>query len=148
MDEIDKQILQILQDNCKVNYQKIASKLKLAASTVHARVKKMLQLGVIKHFSAIVEPEKAGYSTTAWIGLSADPRKMEEVAKKLAAFDEIQIVCTASGAHDLLVQAVARNDKELWRFINKKIKTMPGIEKDFDVSSFLDVYKRSSIISL
>ena len=148
MDEIDKKVLNELQQDDKLQYKKIADKLKIAASTVHARVKKMVDSGIIERFSAIVDPEKVGYNTTSWIGLNVDPKKMDEVANKLTQFEEVQLVCTASGDHDLLVKTIAKNDKELWRFINKKIKTLDGIEKKFDVSSFLDVYKRSNMIKL
>ncbi len=148
MDEIDKKILQILQENDKVRYQEIGKKLDIGASTVHYRIKKLSENGVIKSFSAIIDPKVVGYDTTAWLGLSVDPTKMDQIAQKLAEYDEVQIVTTATGDHDLLVQIIARDEKELWRFINENIKPMEGVEKDFDVSTFLDEYKRSHIIKL
>lgn len=148
MDEIDKKILQILQENDKVRYHEIGKKLNIGASTVHYRIKKLSENGVIKSFSAIIDPKVVGYDTTAWLGLSVDPTKMDEIAQKLAKYDEVQIVTTATGDHDLLVQIIARDEKELWRFINENIKPMEGVEKDFDVSTFLDEYKRSHIIKL
>lgn len=148
MDEIDKKILQILQENDKVRYQEIGKKLKIGASTVHYRIKKLSENGVIKSFSAIIDPKVVGYDTTAWLGLSVDPTKMDEIAQRLAEYDEVQIVTTATGDHDLLVQIIARGEKELWRFINENIKPMEGVEKDFDVSTFLDEYKRTHIIKL
>ncbi len=148
MDETDKRILNELQKNSKIQYKKVAKKLNVATSTIHFRVKKMLKEGIIEKFSVDLNPDKVGYSTISWIGLSVDPRKMEEVAKRLSEYDDIQMVCTASGAHDILVKVIAKNEKELWRFINKKIKTIEGIGKNFDVSSFLDIYKNSDIIRL
>lgn len=148
MDEIDKKILQILQENDKVRYHEIGKKLNIGASTVHYRIKKLSENGVIKSFSAIIDPKVVGYDTTAWLGLSVDPTKMDEIAQKLADYDEVQIVTTATGDHDLLVQIIARDEKELWRFINENIKPMNGVEKDFDVSTFLDEYKRSHIIKI
>ena len=148
MDEIDKQILNLLQKDDKIQYQKISEKLKIGASTVHYRVKKLISQGIIKEFSAIVNPEKVGFGTTAVIGLNVDPLKMDEIAKKLTIYDEVQIVTTASGDHDLIVQIVAKDGKQLWRFINENIKTIPGIDKKIHVSSFLDIYKRTNMIKL
>lgn len=148
MDEIDKKILQILQENDKVRYHEIGKKLNIGASTVHYRIKKLSENGVIRSFSAIIDPKVVGYDTTAWLGLSVDPTKMDEIAQKLAEYDEVQIVTTATGDHDLLVQIIARDEKELWRFINENIKPMNGVEKDFDVSTFLDEYKRTHIVKL
>lgn len=148
MDEIDKKILQILQENDKVRYHEIGKKLNIGASTVHYRIKKLSENGVIKSFSAIIDPKVVGYDTIAWLGLSVDPTKMDEIAQKLAEYDEVQIVTTATGDHDLLVQIIARDEKELWRFINENIKPMKGVEKDFDVSTFLDEYKHSHIVKI
>lgn len=148
MDEIDKKILQILQENNRIQYHKIGKMLNIGASTVHYRVRKLVESGIIKCFAAIVDPKALGYSTTAWVGLSVDPRKMDEIARRLATFDEVQIVTTSTGDHDILLQIIAKDEKDLWRFINENIKTMEGVEKDFHVSTFLDEYKRTHVVKL
>ena len=148
MDEIDKKILEILQHNDKVPYYQIGKKLNIGASTVYSRVKKMVEKGIIKSFSAIVEPETVGYNTIAWIGLSVNPRKTEKVAKKLASYDEVQVIASSSGDHDIVLQVIARNEKELWKFIKEKIKTIDGVEKDIHVSTFIELYKRTNVVKL
>ena len=148
MDAIDKQILNILQENDKTPYAKISEKMGIGISTVHFRIKRLLGKGVIRCFSATVDPEGVGYRAQAWIGLSVDPLKMQEVAKLLVQYDEVQLVATSTGDHDMVVQVMAKDEKDLWRFINEKIKPMPGIEKHFHVSSFLDIYKQTHAIKL
>ena len=146
MDNIDKKILNILQDNDKLSYHEIAKILNMAASTVHSRVKKMKKNGIIKSFSAIIEPEKVGYNTIAIIGLTVDAGKMSKVAQKISSFKEVQILSTSTGDHDLIALIIAEDEKSLWRFVNQRIKTIEGIESRMDVSSFIDVYKFSHII--
>lgn len=141
MDHIDKKILNILQEDDKVSYHKIAKKIRMSASTVHSRVKKMKQDGIIKNFSAIIEPKKVGYNSMALIGLTVNANKMREVAKTLSLYKEMQIVSTSTGDHDLVALVLAKDEKDLWRFVNQKIKTIDGINGRIDVSSFLDVYK-------
>jgi len=148
MDDIDHKILNILQRNDKTQYQKIADELNLGASTVHYRIKKLIKNGVITNFSAIINPEKVGYSTTAVIGLNVDPLKMHDIARQLTKYDEVQIVTTSSGDHDLIIEILAKDGKSLWRFINEHIKTIEGVEKKIHVSTFLDVYKRTCTIKL
>ncbi len=148
MDEIDKKILQILQEDDKTQYQKISKQLGIGASTVHYRIKKLVKNGVIKNFSAEVEPEQVGYNTTAVIGMNVDPLKMDEIAKKLTTYDEVQVVTTSSGDHDIIVQVIAKDGKQLWRFINENIKTIDGVEKKLHVSSFLDIYKKTNKVEL
>jgi Lrp/AsnC family transcriptional regulator for asnA, asnC and gidA len=141
MDQIDKRILNLLQENDKLSYHQIAKKLRMSASTVHTRVKKMKQKGIIKSFSAIIEPEKVGYKSIALISLTVNANKMREIAIKLTSYKEVQIVSTSTGDHDLIALVVARDEKDLWRFVNQKIKTIDGINGRIDVSNFLDVYK-------
>ena len=146
MDNIDKKILHLLQNDDKIQYQKIGEKLNIGPSTVHYRIKKLINSGIIKNFSAIVDPEKVGYTTTAVVGLNVEPLKMDEIAKQLTSYDEVQVVTTSSGDHDIIVQIIARDGKHLWRFINENIKTINGVDKKIHVSSFLDVYKRTNLI--
>lgn len=148
IDETDKKILNILQQNDKISYRELAQKLKLATSTIHNRVKKMIEEEIIKQFGAVVDPAKIGYNTIAIIGLSVDPMKMDDIAQKIASYDEIQLVAISSGEHDIVAQVIARDEKELWNFINFKIKTLNGIKPQIHVSSFLDVYKSTKAIEI
>lgn len=146
MDEIDKKILNLLQKDDKISYQAMSEELKMAASTIHNRVKRMKERGIIKQFSAIIDSQKVGYQTTAWLGLSVDPRRMKEIAEKIASYENVQVVAISSGDHDLVAQVISKDDKELWKFINSKIKTIEGVSTQMDVSGFIDVYKHSNNI--
>ncbi|TFF87682.1 MAG: hypothetical protein EU548_09930 [Promethearchaeota archaeon] len=66
----------------------------------------------------------------------------------LTKFDEIQLVVTTSGDHDVVVQMMAKNDKKLWRFINEHIKTIEGIRSNIDVSSFIDIAKMTNDVNI
>ncbi len=148
MDNIDRKILNILQQNDKTQYQRIAEQLDLGASTVHYRIKKLLKNGIITSFSAIIDPEKVGYNTSAVIGLNVDPLKMHDIALQLTSYDEVQLVTTTSGDHDIIINILAKNGKHLWRFINEHIKPIEGVEKKIHVSTYLDIYKRTNMINL
>jgi len=148
MDEIDKKILNILQEDSTISYQKIASKLTVGSSTIHYRIQKLIKQGIITHFSAIVNPEKIGYKNIAVIGLNVDPLKMYEIAEQLAGYKEVLSVASTTGNHDIILQVICKDGKHLWKFINDHIKTINGVDKKIHVSSFLEIYKRSHIIRL
>ncbi len=141
MDEINKKILNIIQANDKISYQEMSEQLNMAASTIHNRVKHMENEGIIKHYSAIVDPYKAGFESIALIGLSVNIHKMNEIAERLSSFDEIHMVAVASGDHDIIIQMLARDNKELWKFINENIKTIDGVKSKMHVSSYLELKK-------
>ena len=147
MDEIDKKILNILQNNFRISYKDLGKKVKMAASSVHNRVQKMLDEGIIKKEDTIINPMKAGFDTISIVGLSVDPLKMDEVAKKIATYNEVQLIATTTGDHDIIARVIAKDEKSLWRFINEKIKPIVGVKPQMDVSSFIDIFKMSHKIN-
>ena len=69
LDEIDNQILELLIENTRMPYTEIAKKLIISAGTVHVRVKKMEDAGIIKGTSLSIDYAKMGYSFIAYVGL-------------------------------------------------------------------------------
>jgi len=146
-DEKDKEILNFLQENYRISYKDLSKKVNLAASTIHNRVQNMIKEGIIRKFDTLVDPFKVGYESIAILGLSVDPLKLDDVAKKLASYDEIQLVASSTGDQNLLVKIIAIDEKNLWRFVNEEIKTMNGIQLPIHVSSFIDIFKMSHKIN-
>lgn len=69
LDEIDHQILDMLIDNTRIPFTDIAKKLLISAGTVHVRVKKMEESGIIKGSSLTLDYKKLGYSFIAYVGV-------------------------------------------------------------------------------
>ena len=146
LDQKDKKILKILQDNYNISYQELSKRIGLAASTIHNRVQNLLDSGVIEKIDTVINPLKVGFESIAIIELSVDPLRMEDIAKKLASFKNIQLVASTTGEHDLIAKILAKNEKKLWKFINEKIKVIDGIRAEINVSNFIDIYKRTNRI--
>ncbi len=140
MDELDEQILSKLKQDAKLSYKKIAKMLKIPPSTIHFRIKRMIEEKIIERFSAIVDVGKLGYETVGWIGLTIDPLKTDEIAKKVASFEEVRMVSITGGAHNLVAQILTKNEKDLWNFIRENIQTIDGVQ-GLDVSSSLKIFK-------
>ena len=143
LDKKDMMILNILQDNYKISYKEISDKINLAASTIHNRVQNLINKGVIKKIDTIIDPLKVGYKAIAILSLYVDPLKLKEIAEKLLEYDEIQLVATSAGESNLILKLLVSDEKNLWRFINEKIKIIEGVNPDIKVSSFIDIYKMS-----
>ena len=69
LDEIDHQILDMLIDNTRIPFTDIAKKLLISAGTVHVRVKKMEESGIIRGSSLTLDYKKLGYSFIAYVGV-------------------------------------------------------------------------------
>ncbi len=142
LDEIDRKILFFLQANSRIPYHQVGKELKIAASTVHNRVKKMINSGVIRRFAAIVDPQKLGLRVS-WVGINVDPNQLISIAKELAKHEEIQIIGASYGDHDILLQVMCRDDKELSEFIRYKIKPIKGVKDVPSITSsiFTEIFK-------
>ena len=143
IDEKDKEILNLLQENYRISYQDLSNKVGLAASTIHNRVQNMLKNGIIRNFDTVVCPLKVGYDAVAILGLSVEHAKVNDVAETLSKYDEVQLVATSTGDYDLIVQIYSKDENALWRFIKERIKTLEGVNSQIHVSRFMDILKMS-----
>lgn len=69
LDEIDHQILDMLIENTRTPFTDIAKKLEISAGTVHVRVRKMEEAGIIMGSSLTLDYKKLGYSFIAYVGI-------------------------------------------------------------------------------
>ncbi len=144
MDDLDKKILNILQDNDKTPYYEIGKTLGVGSTTVHSRVKKLIEKGVIIRFSAVVDPKMVGYTACKMVGLTVQADKIEEVAEKISMFDEVTMVGTTGGDHDIVMEIIGSDDRSIGRFLNEKIKTIDGVKSGIGmmhISTFTEIYK-------
>ncbi len=148
LDVKDLAILRSLEKNCKVPYKEMGQNLGFVASTIHARVKKMEEQGVIRQFIAMVDPTKLGYNVNAILGLSVDPTKIEEVGNKISEFPEVKLVASSTGNHDLLVHLLVQDNARLGDLI-LKIKSIEGVLQgagNIHISIFTRVFKDSHYV--
>ena len=75
LDEIDHQILDILIDNSRIPFTDISKRLLISAGTVHVRVKKMEEAGIIRGSSLNLDYVKLGYSFIAYVGIFLEKNK-------------------------------------------------------------------------
>ncbi|MEM2667669.1 MAG: Lrp/AsnC family transcriptional regulator, partial [Candidatus Methanomethylicaceae archaeon] len=105
LDSIDINILRELQENCRVSYRDIANKLGISIGTIHNRIKRMKDLGIIKGFSVILDSEKMGYELTAIILIQVDGGYILDVERTLANSRPVIAVYDITGDFDIIVIA-------------------------------------------
>jgi len=129
LDDLDRQILCFLQENAKLTYSEIGSRLNVAHSTVYDRIQKMEEHGFIKKYEALVDLEKIGMPLiTAQMNITTDPKEAENIAKKLTKFSQVLEVSTSfSEEFVILAKVVAKNQAELHSVIAKSIAPIPGV---------------------
>ncbi|MDA8917101.1 winged helix-turn-helix transcriptional regulator [Flavobacteriaceae bacterium] len=112
LDDIDHQILDILIDNTRVPFTDISKRLLISAGTVHVRVKKMEEAGIIKGSSLNLDYEKLGYSFIAYIGIFLEKNSAtQQVLKDLETIPFITVAHITTGKFNIYCKIRARDTK-------------------------------------
>ena len=129
LDDIDRHILALLQDNCKRPLAKIGDEVGLSAPSVQDRVRKLEENGVLVGYHALLDARMLGKDVTAFIGISIrHPRGIEEFEKAVASIDEILECHHVTGGYTLLVKAKTESTKSLEALI-ADIRSVEGVER-------------------
>ena len=84
LDSLDKKILRMIADDARVPFLEVARTCNVSGAAIHQRIQKLTNLGVIKGSQFIIDPEKIGYETCAYIGLNLrTPETFDEVVNEL-----------------------------------------------------------------
>lgn len=129
LDDLDRQILSLLQEDAKQTYGEIGAKLKVAHSTVYDRIQKMEQGGFIIKYEAVMDTEKMGIPLiTAQMIITTDPKESENIARKMAKYDQVLEVATSFSEELVIIaKVVARNQAELHSFVARLVAPLPGV---------------------
>jgi Lrp/AsnC family leucine-responsive transcriptional regulator len=105
LDDRDRAIVTALQDDARATYAEIAARVGLSTSAVHDRVRKLEQQGVIRRYSAIVDPEALGLFVTALIAASPlDPRQPDDLPERVAEFPEVEDCYSVAGETNYMLK--------------------------------------------
>jgi len=129
LDPVDFGIIKILKDNARTPYLNIAKELKVSESTIRNRVSNLQENGIIKRFSVVIDPNKLGYGSVAFVGIDVQPEKFLYVAKKLTEFDNVKMVATTTGDHMIMTEIWGEKAAELRNFISERIEKITGVTR-------------------
>ena len=134
MDEKDKKILEILQENNNLSTRDIAKRTRIPITTIFKRIKKLKQNKVIKRFTVELDHAQLGKNLSAYILVSADIRSLKEknktqydVASHLRKIEGIDKVDIVTGKTDLIVHIRTKNVQELDAILLGKIQGVHGV---------------------
>lgn len=139
LDQLDKEIIMILQEDARHSYTSIAQRLDVSEGTVRIRVNRMLEEEVFE-FVIHSNPEKVGLEVSAIISICTELGYQESVAKELNKQPEVRFVGAFSGLYDLIIQAYFASNDKLVEFINQRLGNIEGISS-VSVSIELKQYK-------
>src|SRR5918999_4303776 len=105
MEELDRQIVQLLVEDGRMSYTDLGKATGLSTSAVHQRVRRLEQRGVIRGYAAVVDPEAVGLSLTAFISVTPfDPAAPDDVPDRLADIPEIEACHSVAGDESYILK--------------------------------------------
>ncbi len=128
IDDLDKKLLTILQDDARVSASEISRKTGYNENTIRYRIERLKKSGVIKEFTALLNPRMIGLPIAAIMMITTEPNQLKDVFESLATLEETKHILQATGKHDLIVVAHYPT-MEAMNGASQKIKSMNGVKE-------------------
>lgn len=130
IDKTDLQILSFLTQDAMMPYTEIAKKIFVSGGTVHVRMNKLKELGIVKGAQIQIDYSKLGYDVKAFLGVYLEKNSMyDKVASQLKKIPEIIELNYTTGNYSMFVKILCRDTQHLRQVLHDKIQKIDGIER-------------------
>jgi transcriptional regulator, AsnC family len=146
MDTVDRKLLIELLKDSRVSLRKLAEEMNVSPATLHNRLFRLVQEGVIKGFTALIDYSKLGYTLTSIIMAKVDGKHLVEFEREIANLDNVIAVYDIVGEYDVAVIAKFRSVEDLDNFLKSLLKN-PKVERTH-TSIVLNVVKEDPRIKI
>ncbi|VTU08912.1 DNA-binding transcriptional regulator AsnC [Actinobacillus indolicus] len=129
IDQLDQQILRVLTQDARVPYAEMAKNFGVSPGTIHVRVEKMRQAGIIEGTKVRINPRRLGYDVCCFIGIILKSAKdYEKVIAKLQEFDEVVEAYYTTGDYSIFIKVMTHTIQELHYVLASKIQGIDEIQ--------------------
>lgn len=129
IDNLDRDILHELMGNARTPYAELAKKFAVSPGTIHVRVEKMKQAGIIKGTRIDISEKQLGFDVCCFIGIILKSAKDYPTAlKKLDALEEVVEVYYTTGQYSIFTKVMCRSIDSLQDVLINKIQTIDEIQ--------------------
>ena len=130
VDNVDLQILSILMENANMPYTEVAKKVFVSTGTVHVRMKKMEEMGIVKGARLKVNYGRLGYDITVFLGVYLQQSSLyNQAAAGLLSIPEVVSLHYTTGNYSMFVKVLCRDTRHLREVLHDKIQKVTGIER-------------------
>lgn len=130
LDELDLQILDLLIKDCRTPYLEIARICHVSGGTIHVRMKKMEDLGIIKGSRIILNLPKLGYDVCCFVGIYVDKTSsFTAVFDEMSTIKEVVELHLTTGDYSMFAKIVCTNISDLQDVLLNKINNIAGVQR-------------------
>ena len=142
IDKLDRQILRMIAEDARVPFLEVARACNVSGAAIHQRIQKLTYMGVLKGSQFLIDPEKIGCETCAYIGLNLkDPSSFDEVVEKLKKIPEVVECHFTTGNFDMFIKLFALNNHHLLTIIHDQLQPL-GLASSQTLISFHSAINR------
>ena len=129
IDNLDKSILMALMDNARAPYAELAKRFAVSPGTIHVRVEKMKQAGIIEGTRVQVNPKKLGYDVCCFIGIILkSARDYPSALAKLEQLEEVVEAYYTTGHYNIFIKVMTRSIDELQQVLVHRLQPIDEIQ--------------------
>ena len=130
IDNIDLKILSILSEDAKIPYTEVAKQVFVSGGTVHVRMKKMEEMGIVTGTTLNLDYKVLGFGVTAFMGIYLQKSSLyDSVIEKLKQVPEVVKIHYTTGNYNIFIKIHARDTSHLKDVLHDKIQHVEGIER-------------------
>lgn len=130
LDKLDLQILQEMMTSSEISYADLGKKLFVSGGTIHVRIKKMQDMGVVKGNRLAVDLRLLGYDVVAFIGIFLEKSSLyDTVAKELKKIPEIIRLSYCTGNYSMFAEVICKDIAQLKLVLHDELQKIKGIER-------------------
>jgi len=142
LDNLDEQILKLVASNARIPFLEVARACNVSGAAIHQRVQKLTNLGILKGSEFIIDPEKVGYETCAYVGLYLkNPEQFDAVFDGLKQIPEVVECHYTTGQYDMFIKIYAKTNHHLLSIIHDKLQPL-GLARSETIISFHEAFRR------
>ncbi len=142
LDDLDRQILSLIADNARIPFLEVARACKVSGAAIHQRIQRLINVGVIKGSQYLLDPDKIGFQTCAYVGLFLKERDaFDSAIKALREIPEVVECHFTTGRYDIFIKIYARNNNHLLSIIHNKLQKI-GVSRTETLISFNEAINR------
>jgi Lrp/AsnC family transcriptional regulator, regulator for asnA, asnC and gidA len=149
IDKLDLQIIQQLMNDASISYADLGKKFFVSAGTIHVRIKKLQEAGIIKGIRYEADLKKMGYDVIAFIGIYLEKSSLyDSVARDLKKIPEIVRMNYTTGNYSIFAEIVCRDIGQLRTILHDELQKIKGIERTETFISLEESLNRNIKVSL
>ncbi|MBO4444924.1 MAG: Lrp/AsnC ligand binding domain-containing protein [Bacteroidaceae bacterium] len=142
LDALDYQILSMISADARTPFLEVARACNVSGAAIHQRIQKLQNLGIIKGSEFVLDPQKIGLETCAYVGLFLkDPSAFEAVVEALKQIPEVVECHYTTGQYDIFVKIYAKSNHDLMNILHDKLQPL-GLARSETVISYSEVFRR------